>query len=371
MSNWFISDTSIPFKLSFRHSAAKKRTKTESIFIKVSDGKAFDGFGESCPRFYVTKENKASSINSVTQFLTSRKIPRSIEEIVNWRDEFYEKFPKQYAAWCTIELACLDLLSKQNGKNIFNFLNCGSLQIPRYSAVIGIDSIHNFLWKAIRYKLYGIQQLKLKISGNISFDRRRLKILNSLEFTKEHLRVDANNRFSNKQSAIDYIQQLSDYFWAIEEPLASKNIKELMDISSQTAQTIILDETINPNNTIKDLEILAGTKTILNLRISRLGGLLSSLQIARECTKRKVSYLIGSHVGETSLLNRAALSLCGENIGQAIAIEGGFSTRLLKFDPAIPKVAFGYRGDIQNIEKVKSSFGISTLDLKTWKPIPD
>lgn len=367
MNYWFISETTIPFRLPFKHTA-KTRVKTEAIFIKVSDGN-INGFGESCPRLYVTQESKSSSVNYVTRFLTDQKVPASIEEILHWRDEFYSKFPKQYASWCAIELASLDFLAKKNKSGIFNFLNCGSIQVPKYSAVIGIDSYHSFLWKALRYKLYGLRQLKIKVSGNITFDHQRLKTAKALGFTKEQTRIDANNYFTNKQTAIDYIKQLSDYFWAVEEPLASKNIKELMDISHHTGQTIILDETINPDHTLKDLEMLTGKKIILNLRISRLGGLLSSLEIARECTKRKVPYLIGSHVGETSLLNRAALALCGKNIGQAVAIEGGFSTRLLKFDPAVPKVTFGYKGNIKNIRKVEASPGISTLDLKQWESI--
>ena len=368
MYNWFISNVSIPFKFPFKHSA-KERNETESVFIKVDNGKGLKGFGESCPRFYVTQENRYSSVNSIAQFLKGRKIPESIKEIIHWRSEFYKRFPRQYAAWCAIELASLDFLAKQNRTNIFKFLKCGYIQVPRYSAIIGIDSLPNFLWKALRYRLYGMQQLKIKVSGDASFDCRRLKASKLLGFSKDHIRVDMNNCFLNEQRAINYIQQLSDYFWAVEEPLASKNIEELIDISHQINKPIVLDETINPDNIIKILEVLAGEKIMLNLRVSRLGGLLSSIQIARECTKRGVPYLIGSHVGETSLLNRASLVLCGENIGQAVAIEGGFSERFLEFDPAVPKLAFGYRGSIRNMKEVGSSLGISTLKFLNWDPI--
>ena len=365
MSNWFISKTPIPFKKPFKHTA-KTRVETESIFIKVSDEKGLNGFGESCPRSYVTQESASSVENSITSFLKDRKAPTSIEEVISWKNEFYQTFSKQYAAWCAIELAILDLLAKQDKKSIFEFLNCGLIPTPQYSAIIGIDSLSGFLWKVLQYKLYGMKQFKIKISGDFSYDRWRMKVLNLFGLKKDQVRIDANNYFSNKQSAIDYIKQLSNYFWAIEEPLASRNIEELIDISHQTGKTVILDETINPDNIIEQLELLAKAKIILNLRISRLGGLLSSLEIARECTKRKVPYLVGTHVGETSLLNRAALALCGGNIGQAVAMEGGFSERLLEFDPAIPKVVFGYKGNIQNIKEVKLSFGISTLHLKQW-----
>lgn len=368
MNHWFISKTPIPFKRPFKH-ASKTRVETESIFVKVSNEKGLNGFGESCPRSYVTQESSLSVESSVTSFLKNHKTPVSIAEVMNWREEFYQKFSKQYAAWCAIELACLDLLAKQDKKSIFHFLNCGFVHTPQYSAVIGIDSYYGFLWKTLRYKLYGMQQFKIKISGNLSYDRWRMKSLNLFGFKKDQVRIDANNYFSNKRLAIDYIKRLSNYFWAIEEPIASKDAEELIDISCQTGKAIIMDETIDPDNIIEQLEQLAGARIILNLRVSRLGGLLSSLQIARECTKQKVPYLIGTHVGETSLLNRVALALCGKNIGQAVAIEGGFSERLLEFDPAIPKVAFGYKGNIQSITEVQSLFGISTLNLKKWNTI--
>lgn len=367
MNSWFVSDFSIPFKFSFKHTA-KTRFQTESLFVKVQDG-AVIGFGESCPRFYVTGERKFSSKDNIVQFLKNRRPPFSIEEVLSWREEFYQKFPKQYAAWCAVELAGLDFLSKRGKKSIFNFLNCSSLQIPKYSAVIGIDSYRSFLWKILRYKSFAMGQIKMKASGDIPFDRLRLKTLKFFGFKKEHIRIDANNCFSDKKTAVDYIRQLGDCFWAVEEPLASKNMEELMDIASLTNKSIILDETINPYTIMEDLKILDRAKLILNLRISRLGGLLSSLQVARECMKRKVPYLIGSHVGESSLLNRGALALCGRNAGQPVAIEGGFSERLLKFDPALPKVIFGYRGYVRNIREIESSVGISTLSLKQWTPI--
>ena len=368
MNHWFISKIPIPFKKPFKHTA-KTRVETESIFIKVSNEKGLNGFGESCPRSYVTQESSQSVVDSVTSFLKNRKPPVSIEELISWRNEFYQQFSNQYAAWCAIELAGLDLLAKQDKKSIFHFLNCGFIHTPQYSAVIGIDFRSGFLWKALRYRLYGMQQFKIKISGQFSDDLWRMKVLSVLGFKNNQIRVDANNYFSDKQLAIDYIKNLSNYFWAIEEPVASRNIEELVEISFQTGKAVILDETIDPDNIVEQLERLASAKIILNLRISRLGGLLSSLQIAQECTKQKVPYLIGTHVGETSLLNRAALALCGKNIGQAVAIEGGFSDRLLKFDPAVPKVAFGYKGKIQNVAKVKSLFGISTLNLKQWNII--
>ena len=368
MNNWFVSDFSIPFKLSFKHTA-KTRLQTESLFVKIHDGEGLIGFGESCPRFYVTGERKLSSKNNIIQFLKNRRPPFSIEEVLSWREEFYQKFPKQYAAWCAVELAGLDFLSKRSKKTIFDFLNCGPLQIPKYSAIIGIDSYRSFLWKILRYKSFAMKQVKIKASGDIPFDRLRLRTLKFFGFTKEHIRIDANNCFSDKKTAVDYIKQLGNYFWAVEEPLASKNVEELMDIARRTNQSIILDETINPQTIVEDLKILNKAKIILNLRISRLGGLLFSLQMARECMKRKVPYLIGSHVGETSLLNRGALALCGRNTGQPVAIEGGFSERLLKFDPALPKVIFGYRGYVRNIRELESSIGISDLSLKQWTPI--
>ena len=59
-----------------------------------------------------------------------------------------------------------------------------------------------------------------------------------------------------------------------------------------------------------------------------------------------VDVVVGTHVGETSLLTRAAWLLADAAGKNLWAMEGGFSTHLLTLDPFRPNLKFGRGGRI-------------------------
>jgi len=100
---------------------------------------------------------------------------------------------------------------------------------------------------------------------------------------------------------------------------------------------------------------------IVNLRVSKMGGLLRSLRLLRSIRERGVGLIVGAHVGETSILTRAALTVanCARDI--LVAQEGAFGTHLLNIDVADPPLMFGVGGVI-DIDKLGTA-GISGLGL--------
>jgi hypothetical protein len=74
------------------------------------------------------------------------------------------------------------------------------------------------------------------------------------------------------------------------------------------------------------------------------GGLLRSLQFAAEARQRGLPLIVGAHVGETSLLTRAALALVSAFRDDVVAHEGAFGTRLLERDMVEPSLMFGRNG---------------------------
>jgi hypothetical protein len=90
------------------------------------------------------------------------------------------------------------------------------------------------------------------------------------------------------------------------------------------------------------------------LRISKMGGLLRSLNMLKPLRERGVGLIIGAHVGETSVLTRAALTIANCARDVVVAQEGAFGTHLLEADVAQPPLMFGAGGVIDI-----GAFGIS------------
>ena len=63
-----------------------------------------------------------------------------------------------------------------------------------------------------------------------------------------------------------------------------------------------------------------------------MGGILRSLAIAEKSKALGIPIIIGAHVGETSILTRAALTVVNAYRDIVIAQEGAFGTHLLEWD---------------------------------------
>ena len=76
----------------------------------------------------------------------------------------------------------------------------------------------------------------------------------------------------------------------------------------------------------------------------RWGGLLRSLALVKAARNSGLSIIVGSQVGETSVLTRAGLIVARAAGEHLVGHEGAFGTHLLKADVASPPLMFGPAG---------------------------
>jgi L-Ala-D/L-Glu epimerase len=140
----------IPFKVKFRHASAE-RAETSSIWVEAISTSGIIGYGESCPRSYVTGETMASVQHFFLQYQDAIcKEISNLNTLREWAATHQHALDANPAAWCAIELAILDLLAKQDNKTIEQLLNLPALRILRlfskahssiFSKVLGILSL--------------------------------------------------------------------------------------------------------------------------------------------------------------------------------------------------------------------------------------
>ena len=331
----------IPFRFSFKHSSYTRKV-SESIVVKIIS-QDIEAYGESCPRTYVTRENYRSCLDffeAMREPLLALKI-ENLESLQIFRKEHSLAISKNPAAWCAIEIALLDLLSKslQTPLNSILSLPVSSGDSARVSGVIGVTHVVVCLLLCLTYKLMGLSDIKLKLSGNLTKDKAAVWIVSRL-FAKRNLRLDANNLWKNRQEAASYLNSLGDRFWAIEEPLVKDSLENHQKLAETIKKDVILDEhflTLEQIQYAKDLKRL-----VWNLRISKNGGLLNAIDIMHSVEQEGQRLILGSQVGETSLLSKVA-SLC---FGRSIFLgyELAYSAYLLSEDIFTPSIRFGRSG---------------------------
>lgn len=339
-----LNQISIPFRVKFRHASAE-RSETSSLWVEAISENGLIGYGESCPRSYVTNETieSAQSFFSRYQDAICHEIA-SLSTLHAWATKHQNEIDANPAAWCAIELAILDLLAKQENKSIEHFLNLPALRGKfQYSAVLGDASMNAFKLSAEQYLQQGFTDFKLKLSGDIAHDKEKIAVMRQHANKVIRIRADANNLWKGADEAIEFLQALNYSFFAIEEPLLPNAYPELSLIADALNCKIILDESFLR---VEQFEMLKKTPQhwLINLRISKMGGLLRSLAIIESARKLGISLIIGAQVGETSMLTRAGLTAALAARGILIAQEGAFGTHLLESDICSPSLMFAKTG---------------------------
>lgn len=330
----------IPFRMKFGH-AAKSRQNSESIFVKIESEKGEIGFGESLPRRYVTGEDQTSVIESLKTLLPGALLSRSFGSFGDVADFCGGSFGDlKGASRAVVELALLDLAGRAFKCSVSSALGKALVNNLRYSAAIGSLPPFRAGISALKFKLYGFKDIKIKVGDDK--DVGRLKAVRALGGGDIDLRLDANCAWGADE-AIERLGAMRRYnFTLIEQPVKKNDIPSLKKVSNAISEPVMADESLC---TLDDAKRLIEEKAckMFNIRISKCGGLMNSLKIAKLAEESGISYQLGCQVGESGVLSAAGrhFASCVKGIKY---IEGSYAKFLLPEDVVRESVGFGYGG---------------------------
>lgn len=335
----------VPFRLVFRHASAS-RSEAANVIVAVRGPDGTTGYGEGCPREYVTGE----TVESAAAFIEKHKpsLIRQVEDLEGlraWIRAHGDEIDANPAAFCALEIAVLDLLGKIEQQHIEGLLGISRLSGTfSYSAVLGDASLPAYQRQTEQYREMGFRDFKVKVSGDAEKDRRKLALLTCHGGANLRIRLDANNLWRDAADAIRYLKSLGAHAFAVEEPLAPGDFAGCSTVAAECDVKIILDESLTRIEQLRNL--IDPTPWIVNLRVSKMGGILRSLSLAQQATRRGIGLIVGAQVGETSILTRASLAVMNEHRQSLVAAEGAFGTLLLEQDLTEPCLMFGAGGTL-------------------------
>jgi L-alanine-DL-glutamate epimerase-like enolase superfamily enzyme len=123
---------------------------------------------------------------------------------------------------------------------------------------------------------------------------------------------------------------------SFEQPLTATDLQGAARLVREIGLDVVADESLNTRESLQRL-IDGRACTAINARISKCGGLISTLARCREAQNADLWVQMGSQVGESPLLSAAQLHLCTAFIDIRHA-EGCFGSLLLKEIPAAPRL---------------------------------
>ena len=352
----------IPFRQRFSHASAS-RDATASVWVTATTRAGHTGYGEACPREYVTGETLASARAFFDTVRT--EVLAAIHDAATlraWISANAGRIDTAPAAWCAIELAVIDALARDAGQTAEAWLMLPETSGEfRYSAVLGDAPPDAFAATFARYHAMGFSDYKLKLSGDLARDRTKLTVLANPVVVR--LRLDANNLWGDADAAIAYLKALAAPAFAIEEPLAVAQTDELPRVARALDLAVILDESLTRADQLATLD--SSVRWIANLRISKLGGVVRSLAVLAAAQAHGIGVIVGAQVGETSLLTRASLTVARAAGESLLAQEGAFGTQLLQGDVCAPSLMFGVGGRL-DFAPMGAGWGLACAPEAAW-----
>ena len=85
---------------------------------------------------------------------------------------------------------------------------------------------------------------------------------------------------------------------------------------------------------------------IVNLRVSKCGGLINSIAMGKKALELGMKVIVGAQVGETSALTRAGFLLSSALSHKVWAHEGAYGKLLLEEDPFREYYQLGKEGKV-------------------------
>jgi muconate cycloisomerase len=341
----------LPFRFSFGHAAAERRSTT-NVFVKVTLSDGTVGFGEGVPRGYVTGESPESALDAVSrrygpalagaEFSDAGDVVAVLEAAAEETDgPSGPPIGPPGAAWCAVELALLDAAGRRFGLPISNWL--GPVRAPAltYDAVLPFSAKAAVVPLALIARGLGLTQVKLKVGRDLDDDVERLRLLRRVLGSDADLRVDANGAWTAEE-ALTAIERLRRYgISAVEQPVAAGDIAGLQRLTAACPELIVVDESLR---TVGEAQALVEAKacSAFNIRVSKCGGLLTSMRIAAIAADAGLPVVVGAQVGESGLLSAA-----GRHLAACVApryLEGSAGRLLLRNDITAERVLPGRGG---------------------------
>ena len=345
-----------------RHAShVRHHNDTLVVCCKLSNGHI--GWGEGLPRPYVTGE----SIASVWRHLEQTSFRSLADEFQDAREasDMFDQFvlasvdapsgvtPRECfgnAVRCSLEMAILDAACQADDQNMGDWIaslpEAAAVIKKRnevfYSTVITSMTARKQWLSAFKMKLFGFGQVKVKVGTEGIDDRACLRRIRKVIGPHVDLRLDANEAWTPDEVLCRMEPLLQFNPTSLEQPVRHEDITALPDIRQNLAVPIMLDESLC---SAEDGEraITQQSCDLFNIRLSKCGGIRSSIRLAAMAEENGLGYQLGCQVGETGILSAAGRHFAC-NVNGIRYLEGSYDKFLVRETLTRENLTFSRKG---------------------------
>jgi muconate cycloisomerase len=308
-------------------------------------------------------------MDAVADLAMCERFPWHLEDVGQiWNFVESVSGPKnQNSALCAVEMALLDLLAKEAGRNVVDFF-------PKdyrsngvcYGGTLPLLAQETFLELSRIIKQLSMKAVRLKMGQGLQRNEYGLKVAREILGPGCDLRVDVNMGWDLRLTKA-HLPMLKFYGVSIvEQPLwpHDPTWNQLAEMMKRNGLRLMADESAC---SIEDVEtiIAQGNFDMVNVRLSKCGGFHNSLRIIKRIRDAGLHYQVGCQLGETGILSAAgrALSVVSSD---SLCHDGSYDAFLLKDNLTAEDVTFNHKGEAVPLEKPGLGVDINQQNLEKF-----
>lgn len=273
---------------SYKWSGGKSVEVFDSTVVAVHTDMGISGYGEICPLGPAYLPSYAAGVRAGIAEIGPELIgcdPTSLSPLNECMDHALRGHPYVKSA---LDMACWDILGKVAGLPIVTLLGGRyGESFPLYRA-ISQESPEKMRERVASYRSEGYSKFQLKVGGDPDVDIERIRAVAGLLSSGEVLVADANTGWTQHQAlrVADGIRDLDVY---IEQPCES--YQECLVVRRHTNRPFVLDEVIESVGSVTK-GYADQAMDVVNLKISKVGGLTRARQIRDLCVSLGIAVTI-------------------------------------------------------------------------------
>jgi L-alanine-DL-glutamate epimerase-like enolase superfamily enzyme len=273
---------------SYKWSGGKSVSVFDSTIVEVETDAGISGWGEVCPLgpFYLPAYGPGArtGIAELGPHLMGLD-PRELGRLNQRMDAALKGHPYVKSA---IDMACWDILGKASNLPACTLLGGRFGEAVDLYRAISQEPPAKMAAKVAQYRSEGYRKFQLKVGGDPDEDVARIRAVRAKLKPGDVLVADANTGWLMHQAA-RVVRAVADVDVYIEQPCLS--YEECLAVRRRTDHPFVLDETID------GVEVLLrahadGAMDVINLKISKVGGLTKARQIRDLCVSLGIAMTI-------------------------------------------------------------------------------
>jgi cis-L-3-hydroxyproline dehydratase len=273
---------------SYRWSGGNFVNIFDSTVVEIQTDEGVSGYGEICPLgpayLPAYAEGARTGIATLAPSLLGLD-PTQIGVINEYMDKMMRGHPYVKSA---LDIACWDLLGKSSNQSVTTLLGGRFGKDYALYRVISQDTPDTMAEMVSQYRSEGYTKFQLKVGGVPDVDIERIKAASKVLREGDVLIADANTGWT-QHDAMRVADKVRDIDVYLEQPCMS--YEECLAVRRHTSRPFILDEVID-NVSMVVRAISDRAMDVVNLKISKVGGLTKARQIRDLCVSEGIALTI-------------------------------------------------------------------------------